>query len=256
MKLVLLAGGFGTRLSEETHLHPKPMVHIGGRPLLWHVMTSYAAHGINEFIICCGYKADKIKEYFLDYQNLSSDMTVNFKNGDIELHNNNSENWTVTLIDTGLNTLTGGRLKRVAPYIGDETFCLTYGDGLSDVNITEEIKFHKRHGKLATVMAVKPPGRFGVLDLEEDRVGSFSEKPSNEIGWISGGFFVLEPDIIEYIDGDQTSFEEEPLRKLADDGELMAFKHNGFWKPCDTLRDKNELEKLWAEDRASWLFKL
>ena len=255
MKLVILAGGFGTRLSEETSLRPKPMVHIGGRPLLWHVMTSYAAHGINEFIVCGGYKVDKIKEYFLNYQKLSSDMTVNFQDGSIELHNNHSENWTVTVIDTGLNTLTGGRLKRVAPYIGKETFCLTYGDGLSDVNITEEIEFHKTHGKLATVMAVKPPGRFGVLDVEEHMVRSFSEKPSNDVGWISGGFFVMEPKVIDYIDGDTTSFEEQPLRKLADDAELMAFKHHGFWKPCDTLRDKNELEKLYSENNASWLIK-
>ncbi|UIJ71069.1 glucose-1-phosphate cytidylyltransferase [Aurantimonas sp. HBX-1] len=247
MKLVILAGGLGTRIAEESETKPKPMVEVGGRPLLWHIMKSYAHHGITEFVICLGYKGYVIKEFFMNYQRHLSDVEINLKDGSHRILQSQAEDWKVTLIDTGENTMTGGRLKRVAPYVGDGTFCMTYGDGLADLDITAELAFHRSHGKLATVAAVQPPGRFGVLAVDDSgHVASFQEKPSDEIGWINGGFFVLEPKVLDYIAGDATSFEQEPLKTLASDGQLSAFEHTGFWQPCDTLRDKRELEKLWA----------
>lgn len=253
MKAVILAGGLGTRIAEESDTKPKPMVEVGGKPLLWHIMKTYSQHGINDFIICLGYKGYVIKEFFFNYYRHMSDMTIDLKTGEHQILNSQAENWRITLIDTGSETMTGGRLKRVAPYLGNETFCLTYGDGLSDIDITAEIAFHKKHGKLATVAAVQPPGRFGVLNItKENEVASFEEKPSDEIGWINGGFFVLEPEVISYIDGDQTSWESAPLSNLAKDGQLAAFHHTGFWQPCDTLRDKRALEALWATGNAPW----
>lgn len=253
MKAVILAGGLGTRIAEESDTKPKPMVEIGGRPLLWHIMKTYASHGIKDFIICLGYKGYVIKEFFFNYYRHMSDMAIDLKTGDHEILNSQAEDWRITLVDTGPETMTGGRLKRVAPYLGGETFCLTYGDGLSDINITAELEFHRQHGKLATVAAVQPPGRFGVLNInDKNQVSSFEEKPSDEIGWINGGFFVLEPDVISYIEGDETSWEREPLTNLARDAELVAFHHTGFWQPCDTLRDKRELEALWLTGRAPW----
>lgn len=253
MKAVILAGGLGTRIAEESDTKPKPMVEIGGRPLLWHIMKTYSHHGINEFVICLGYKGYVIKEFFFNYYRHMSDLEINLKTGEHHILNTQSEDWKVTLVDTGPETMTGGRLKRVAPYLGDETFCLTYGDGLSDIDVTAELAFHREHGKLATVAAVQPPGRFGVLNIDRQKqVSSFEEKPSDEIGWINGGFFVLEPKAIDYIDGDDTSWERAPLSQLAKDGELGAFQHTGFWQPCDTLRDKRELEKLWEGDTAPW----
>ena len=229
------------------------MVEIGGRPLLWHIMKIYSQHGINEFIVCLGYKGYVIKEFFFNYYRHMSDMSIDLRTGDHQILNSQSEDWKITLVDTGPETMTGGRLKRVASYIGDETFCLTYGDGLSDIDITAELAFHKQHGKLATVAAVQPPGRFGVLNVnEEQRVTSFEEKPSDEIGWINGGFFILEPEVIPYIADDSTSWERAPLANLAKDGQLSAFYHSGFWQPCDTLRDKRELEALWADGKAPW----
>lgn len=253
MKAVILAGGLGTRIAEESDTKPKPMVEIGGRPLLWHIMKTYSHHGIKDFVICLGYKGYVIKEFFFNYYRHMSDLEINLKTGEHRILNTQSEDWKVTLVDTGPETMTGGRLKRVAPYLKDETFCLTYGDGLSDINISAELAFHKEHGKLATVAAVQPPGRFGVLNIDRQKqVTSFEEKPSDEIGWINGGFFVLEPRAIDYIDGDETSWERAPLSQLAKDGELAAFQHTGFWQPCDTLRDKRELEKLWEGDAAPW----
>lgn len=254
MKLVILAGGLGTRIAEESETKPKPMVEIGGRPLLWHIMKTYAHHGVTEFIICLGYKGYVIKEFFMNYQRHLSDIEINLKDGSHRILGSQSEDWKVTLVDTGENTMTGGRLKRVAPYLGDETFCMTYGDGLSDVDLTAEFALHRQSGRLATVAAVQPPGRFGVLAIDDrsNEVSSFQEKPSDEIGWINGGFFVLEPKAIDYIAGDTTSFEQEPLANLAADGQLSAFRHTGFWHPCDTLRDKRELERLWASGRAPW----
>lgn len=253
MKAVILAGGLGTRIAEESDTKPKPMVEIGGKPLLWHIMKSYNHHGIKDFIVCLGYKGYVIKEFFFNYYRHMSDMTIDLKNGEHQIRNNHAEDWRVTLIDTGPDTMTGGRLKRVASYIGNETFCLTYGDGLADIDITAELAFHRSHGKLATVAAVQPPGRFGVLNINRDQhVTSFEEKPSDEIGWINGGFFVLEPGVIDYIEGDGTSWERAPLANLAKDGQLAAFHHTGFWQPCDTLRDKRELESLWATGNAPW----
>ncbi|AUH02159.1 glucose-1-phosphate cytidylyltransferase [Pectobacteriaceae bacterium CE70] len=253
MKAVILAGGLGTRIAEESDTKPKPMVDIGGHPLLWHIMKTYAHHGINDFIICLGYKGYVIKEFFFNYHHHLADMRINLGTGEHQILNSQSEDWNIVLIDTGPDTLTGGRLKRVAKYLGDETFCLTYGDGLSDIDITAEIAFHKRHGKLATVAAVQPPGRFGVLNLNSDHhVTSFEEKPSDEIGWINGGFFILEPSVINYIEGDATSWERAPLVNLARDNQLAAFLHSGFWQPCDTLRDKRELEYLWRQGNAPW----
>jgi len=253
MKAVILAGGLGTRIAEESDTKPKPMVEIGGKPLLWHIMRSYANHGIKEFVICLGYKGYVIKEFFFNYYRHMSDMTIDLSTGDTQILNSQAEDWKITLVDTGPETMTGGRLKRVAPYLDNETFCLTYGDGLSDINISAEVEFHRQHGKLATVAAVQPPGRFGVLNIDaQNAVSSFEEKPSDEIGWINGGFFVLEPEVIKYIDGDSISWEREPLTNLAKDGQLSAFHHIGFWQPCDTLRDKRELEALWAANKAPW----
>ena len=253
MKAVILAGGLGTRIAEESDTKPKPMVEIGGKPLLWHIMRSYANHGIKEFVICLGYNGYVIKEFFFNYYRHMSDMTIDLSTGDTQILNSQAEDWKITLVDTGPETMTGGRLKRVAPYLDNETFCLTYGDGLSDINISAEVEFHRQHGKLATVAAVQPPGRFGVLNIDaQNAVSSFEEKPSDEIGWINGGFFVLEPEVIKYIDGDSISWEREPLTNLAKDGQLSAFHHIGFWQPCDTLRDKRELEALWAANKAPW----
>jgi len=254
MKLVILAGGLGTRIAEESETKPKPMVEVGGRPLLWHIMKTYAHYGVTDFVICLGYKGYVIKEFFMNYQRHLSDIEISLKDGSYRVLDSQSEDWKVTLVDTGAETMTGGRLKRVAPYLGNETFCMTYGDGLADVDLAAEFAFHKGHGRAATVLAVQPPGRFGVLEIEDEAggVSSFQEKPSDEIGWINGGFFVLEPEVIDYIDGDATSFEQEPLKNLARDGKLAAFRHDGFWHPCDTLRDKRHLEKLWAGGSAPW----
>jgi glucose-1-phosphate cytidylyltransferase len=254
MKAVILAGGLGTRLSEETIVRPKPMVEIGGRPILWHIMKIYSAYGINDFIICCGHKGYVIKEYFANYFLHMSDVTFSMKENSMHVHYNKAESWTVTLVDTGENTMTGGRLKRVNEYLkGEECFCFTYGDGLGDVNIKETIDFHKKHGKLATLTATRPPGRYGALILGPDEiVKDFQEKPDGDGSWINGGFFVLNPNIFDYIEGDSTSWEEGPLKKLANDGELMAFKHEGFWQPMDTLREKNMLNDLWNSIKAPW----
>jgi len=253
MKAVILAGGLGTRIAEESDMRPKPMVEVGGKPLLWHIMQTYSHHGINDFIICLGYKGYIIKEFFFNYYHHTADLQINLGNGEHHILDSQAENWNVTLIDTGESTMTGGRLKRIAKYLDNETFCLTYGDGLSDLDISAEVEFHKQHGKFATVTAVQPPGRFGVLNLtDNDLVHSFEEKPSDEIGWINGGFFVLEPEVINYINDDETVWEQEPLRNLAKDGQLMAFPHHGFWQPCDTLRDKRELERAWQTDKAHW----
>jgi glucose-1-phosphate cytidylyltransferase len=253
MKAVILAGGLGTRIAEESDTKPKPMVEIGGKPLLWHIMRSYANHGIKDFVICLGYKGYVIKEFFLNYYSHMSDMTIDLATGEHKILDSQAEDWRITLVDTGAETMTGGRLKRVAPYLNNETFCLTYGDGLSNIDISAEVEFHRRHGKLATVAAVQPPGRFGVLNIDDNNsVSSFEEKPSDEIGWINGGFFVLEPEVIKYIDGDEISWEREPLTNLAKNGQLSAFHHTGFWQPCDTLRDKRELEALWASNKAPW----
>lgn len=253
MKAVILAGGLGTRIAEESDTKPKPMVEIGGRPLLWHIMKIYAHHGIKDFVVCLGYKGYVIKEFFFNYYRHMSDMSIDLRNGDHQILNSQAEDWRITLVDTGAETMTGGRLKRVAKYLDDETFCLTYGDGLSDVNISAEVEFHKRHGKLATVLAVQPPGRFGVLNIDANqKVSSFEEKPSDEIGWINGGFFILEPKAIDYVADDTTSWERAPLMNIARDGELAGFQHHGFWQPCDTLRDKRELEALWHSGKAPW----
>lgn len=253
MKAVILAGGLGTRIAEESDTKPKPMVEIGGRPLLWHIMKSYAHHGVKDFVICLGYKGYVIKEFFFNYYRHTSDLQIDLYTGDHRILDSQSEDWKVTLVDTGPDTMTGGRLKRVSRYLDNETFFLTYGDGLSSIDITAELAFHRANGKLATVAAVQPPGRFGVLNIDRDhQVTSFEEKPSDEIGWINGGFFVLEPKAIGYIEGDETSWEREPLSTLARDGQLAAFQHNGFWQPCDTLRDKRELERLWINGNAPW----
>lgn len=252
MKAVILAGGLGTRLSEETHLKPKPMIEIGGKPVLWHIMKIYSAHGINDFIICCGYLGYQIKEYFANYFLHMSDVTFDMAQNRMEVHQNKTEPWRVTLVDTGDDTMTGGRLKRVKPYLGTEDFCLTYGDGVGNVNIPELIAHHRKQGLLATVTAVQPPGRFGSLDITQGKVTGFVEKPHGDGGWINGGFFVLSPKVIDYIEGDQTFWEREPMEKLARDKNLSAYMHTGFWHPMDTLRDKNYLEKLWASGKAPW----
>lgn len=255
MKAVILAGGLGTRLSEETGVRPKPMVEIGERPILWHVMKIYSAHGINDFVICCGYKGHLIKEYFSNYWLRMSDVTFDFASNQVATHHQGMEPWRVTLVDTGDTSMTGGRVRRVKDHIGDETFCLTYGDGVSDIDITASIAFHRSHGKKATMTAVQPPGRFGAFTLPADdtRVASFTEKPQGDGAWINGGFFVLEPGVIDYIEGDDTVFEQRPLAGLARDGELMAFRHTGFWQPMDTLRDKAVLVDLWESGRAPWV---
>lgn len=253
MKAVILAGGLGTRLSEETHLKPKPMIEIGGRPILWHIMKLYSAHGVNDFIICCGYRGYVIKEYFANYFLHMSDVTFDMVHNRMEVHQQKAEPWRVTLVDTGDETLTGGRLKRVKDYIADEeAFCFTYGDGVSDVDIATTVAFHRSHGKLATVTAVQPPGRYGALEMKADCVTGFSEKPRGDGGLINGGFFVLSPRCLDRIEGDNTSWEVEPLTGLARDGELIAYTHQGFWQPMDTLRDKNHLEELWVSGRAPW----
>ena len=253
MKAVILAGGLGTRISEETSVRPKPMVEIGGRPILWHIMKMYSAHGINDFIVCCGYKGYLIKEYFANYFLHMSDVTFDMQNNKMEVHQRNAEPWRVTLVDTGENTLTGGRLKRVADYVkGEDAFCFTYGDGVANVDIGALVNFHRQHGKRATVTAVQPPGRYGALSMDGNRVRGFIEKPQGDGGWINGGFFVLSPDCIELVENDASSWEGEPLSQLAAQGELMAFWHNGFWQPMDTLRDKNQLEELWQSGKAPW----
>lgn len=253
MKAVILAGGLGTRLSEETELKPKPMVEIGGKPILWHIMKMYSHHGINEFIICLGYKGYIIKEYFANYFLYMSDVTFDMQYNNMQIHDNKSEPWKVTLVDTGENTMTGGRLKRVQKYlVGEEAFCFTYGDGVSDVDISDSIKFHKEHGKLATVTAVSPSARFGALKTKNDLVTKFKEKPNNEAGKINGGFFVLSPKVIDYIAQDDTSWEAEPLERVVSEEQLVAYQHNGFWQPMDTLRDKRNLEQMWADNTAPW----
>ena len=254
MKAVILAGGLGTRLSEETAVKPKPMVEIGGKPILWHIMKIYYAHGIKEFIICCGYKGHVIKEYFANYLLHNSNVIFDTKQNKMEVLENNSEDWKVTLIDTGKLSMTGGRLKRVKDYIGNETFCFTYGDGVSDVNIKNIIQFHKDQNTLATVIAVQPPGRFGAFTLSESetKIESFREKPKGDNAWVNGGFFVLEPGVFDYIEDDTTIWEQEPLTKLSRDLQLSAYKHDGFWQSMDTLRDKSVLEELWLEENPPW----
>ncbi len=253
MKAVILAGSLGTRISEETHLKPKPMIDIGGKPILWHILKMYSAHGVNEFVICCGYKGYIIKEYFANYFLHMSDVTFDMANNRMEVHHKHAEPWRVTLVDTGEDTMTGGRLKRVADYLtNEEAFCFTYGDGVANVDIAASIAFHRAHGKLATVTAVLPPGRFGSLARDGDTVRGFIEKPRGDGGWINGGFFVLSPKVIDIIAGDSTSWELEPMAKLAADDQLRAFEHTGFWQPMDTLREMNLLEELWRSGRAPW----
>jgi glucose-1-phosphate cytidylyltransferase len=253
MKAVLLAGGLGTRISEETHVKPKPMVEIGGKPILWHIMKIYSAHGIRDFVVCCGYKGYVIKEYFANYVLHTSDVTFDMGRHEMHVHRKSCEPWRVTLVDTGDETMTGGRLKRAASHLeGHEPFCFTYGDGVADVDITRQIEFHRSHGKLATVTAVQPPGRYGALDMNGTMVQGFLEKPKGDGGWINGGFFVVSPRCLDYIKGDATSWESEPLTQLARDGQLAAFEHRGFWQAMDTLRDKNHLEDLWASKHAPW----
>ena len=253
MKVVLLAGGLGTRLSEETVSRPKPMVEIGGKPILWHIMKIYAAHGFNDFVICLGYKGYVIKEYFANYFLHQSDVTFDMKENKMEIHNSQAEPWKVTLVDTGYETMTGGRVKRVAQYIKDEPFLLTYGDGVGDVDISGLIEYHRQNKKLLTVTAVQPSGRFGALNIDEgNQVNSFLEKPKGDGAWINGGFFICEPEVLDYISGDSTVFEAEPLERIAADGQMVAYKHTGFWKPMDTLRDKHELENLWSSNNAPW----
>ena len=252
MKAVILAGGLGTRISEESYLKPKPMIEIGGKPILWHIMKIYSHYGVNDFIICCGYRGYVIKEYFANYFLHMSDVTFDTANNTMEVHQRHVEPWRVTLIDTGQDTLTGGRLRRVRGHIGQETFCFTYGDGLANIDIRALVDFHKKHGKPATVTAILPPGRYGALNLDGVQVKSFQEKPAGDHSWINGGFFVLEPTVIDRIDNDMTSWEGEPLAELAADAELMAFYHRGFWQAMDTMRDKNQLEELWARGNPPW----
>jgi len=254
MKVLLLAGGFGTRLSEETDVRPKPMVEIGGRPILWHIMKTYSSYGFNEFVVLLGYKGYYIKEYFANYFLHQSDVTIDMKNNKMEIHNNSSEPWKVTLLDTGLDSMTGGRIKRAQNFVGDEPFMLTYGDGVADINIEELVNFHKSHGKAMTMTSAQPDGRFGALDIDEnDKVKEFKEKPKGDGSWINAGYFVCEPKVFDYItEGDGTIFEQSPLKKLAEDGEIFTFKHNDFWMPMDTLRDKMKLNDLWQDNKAPW----
>ena len=253
MKAVILAGGLGTRLSEETAIRPKPMVEIGGKPILWHILKLYSSHGVNEFIVCLGYKGYLVKEYFANYFLHMSDVTFDFRENRMEVHDNKTEPWKVTLVDTGIETMTGGRLKRIGPYLNpEEEFCLTYGDGVGNIDIQRLIRFHGDNGLLATVTATRPPGRFGALELDKEIVRSFQEKPLGDGGYINGGFFVLSPKVLDYIDGDSTVWEQKPMRTLAQEGQLAAYRHEGFWHPMDTLRDKNHLEELWAMKKAPW----
>ena len=253
MKAVILAGGLGTRLSEETSTRPKPMVDIGGMPILWHIMKMYSAHGINDFVICCGYKGYIIKEYFANYFLHMSDVTFNMRDNTMEVHDKRAESWNVTLVDTGENSMTGGRLHRVADYVKhEEAFCFTYGDGVGDIDITASLAFHKQHGKAATLTATYPPGRFGALDIRQGQVLNFKEKPKGDGAMINGGFFVLTPKVLDYLTDDSTVWEQEPLMQLAEEGQLMAYEHHGFWQPMDTLRDKTHLEELWQSGKAPW----
>lgn len=253
MKSVILAGGLGTRLSEETSTRPKPMVEIGGKPILWHIMKMYSHHGVTDFVICCGYKGYVIKEYFANYFLHMSDVTFDMRNNHMEVHHKRAEPWSVTLVDTGDDSMTGGRLRRVADYVRDEEeFCFTYGDGVGDMDISAAIQFHKQHGKAATLTATYPPGRFGALDIQNKQVVSFKEKPKGDGAMINGGFFVLTPRVLDYLDNDSTVWEQQPLQRLASEGQLMAYEHHGFWQPMDTLRDKNHLEELWAAGQAPW----
>jgi glucose-1-phosphate cytidylyltransferase len=252
MKVAILAGGVGSRLAEETEIKPKPMVEIGGRPILWHIMMHYTHYGFNEFVIALGYKGEVIKKYMVDYCSLNSNLTVNIRSGEVQYGGGHKPNWTVELVDTGISTLTGGRIKRLAPHLGDETFMLTWGDGVSDVNLSELLAFHRRHGRLATVTIVRPPARFGHVEINGDKIQRFSEKPQTSEGWINGAFFVLEPGVFEYIDGDNTQWEREPLERLAQDGQLMAYRHTSFWQCMDTLRDKRLLESLWQSGERPW----
>lgn len=253
MKVVLLAGGFGTRISEESHLKPKPMIEIGDKPILWHIMKQYSAYGFNEFVICCGYKQYVIKEYFADYYLHNCNVTFDFTSSNkMVVHSNEAEPWRVTIADTGLNTMTGGRIKRIREYLNEEPFMLTYGDGVSDININQLVNFHKKHGKIGTMSAVQPEARFGVLEIQHERVTSFREKNKEDTGWINCGYMVLEPEIFNYIEGDNTIFEKEPLEKIAGLGELYCYKHSGFWQCMDTMRDKEKLEKLWYSGQAPW----
>jgi glucose-1-phosphate cytidylyltransferase len=253
MKVLLLAGGFGTRLSEETDLKPKPMVDIGGKPILWHIMKMYSKHGYNDFVILLGYKGYCIKEYFVNYFLHQSDVTIDLSNNEMKIHKNSSEPWTVTLLDTGLHSMTGGRVKRAQEIVGDETFMLTYGDGVSDVDISELVSFHENHGKAITMTSVQPDGRFGAIQIDGDKITNFLEKPKGDGSWINGGFFVCEPSVFEYInDGDGTIFEQAPLQDLAKDGELYSYKHHGFWKCMDTLKDKQDLDKMLISGNAKW----
>ncbi|RXK06397.1 glucose-1-phosphate cytidylyltransferase [Halarcobacter ebronensis] len=253
MKVLLLAGGFGTRLSEETDLKPKPMVEIGSKPIIWHIMKIYSKYGFNEFVVLLGYKGYLIKEYFANYFLHQRDITINMKNGNIEVLNNTSEPWKITLLDTGINSMTGGRVKRAKEFVGDEPFMLTYGDGVSDINILKLLEFHKSHGKLITMTSAQPDGRFGALEMTEDnQVKSFHEKPKGDRHWVNAGFFVCEPKVFDYIENDLTTFEQEPLKNLALDGEMFTYKHKGFWKPMDTLKDKNDLNELWESGKAPW----
>ena len=253
MKTVILAGGFGTRISEESRFKPKPMIEVGGMPVLWHIMKEYTRYGYREFIICAGYKQEVIKKWFADYFIYNSDITFDFSQGNqMTVHNSYTEDWKVTIVDTGLNTMTGGRIKRVKSYIGNETFMMTYGDGVADIDIGKLVETHRKHGKLATLTAVQPEGRFGVMDMEGDQIKSFREKSQTDVDWINGGYMVLEPEVLDYIEGDETSFEREPLEQLAQEGQLMSYRHKGFWRCMDTLQDKQRLEELWNSGNAPW----
>ena len=252
MKAVILAGGLGTRISEETQNRPKPLIEIGGMPILWHIMKTYSSHGISDFVICCGYKGYMIKEYFANYFLHMSDVTFDLKNNEMNVHRKSAESWNITLVDTGINTMTGGRLKKIQKYVDNETFCFTYGDGLANISIRELIEFHKNNNTLATVTAVQPPARFGALELDGNKVVSFKEKPPGDGNWINGGYFILEPTVFDYVEGDSTVWEKEPVENLSKNNQLSAYRHSGFWQPLDTLRDKNKLEDLWSSGSPPW----